>query len=87
MKIIKFKSPTCEPCKIMAPYFDRLKEKYPDLEVLIVDVTNDPENLATKFRVRGFPTTIILDDEGGVIDYKVIQMTEPQLNKWIEDLL
>ena len=52
--VIKFFSPTCGPCKTMAPVFDAFSQNNQDINVYEVDTMESPE-LASHFGVRGVP--------------------------------
>jgi thiol-disulfide isomerase/thioredoxin len=60
MKVFKFFSPHCAPCKQLGAEFDKLKEQYPSLEVIDVDITEDFEQ-AVMFKVRTVPTVVTED--------------------------
>lgn len=66
-KLIEFGSTTCEPCKIMEPIIDSVKEKYKGkVEVEFVNVYKD-YNLTSKYNIRTIPTQIFLDASGKII--------------------
>ena len=53
--VVNFFSPTCPPCRKLAPTIVSLKEKYSDFaEVYKVDVTKLPE-LASNYNIRSVP--------------------------------
>lgn len=82
MKIVKFGSRTCGPCKVQ---HDRMQGcKYPFEEI---DV-EEQEDVIEKYGIRGIPVTAILDDDGnllhkwtGLVDLKVIEDKFEELNK------
>lgn len=62
MKILKFSSATCMPCKQMAKVIDELDD---DTKSLFEEYTS--ENDITKFmqfNVRSVPTLVVVDDSG-----------------------
>lgn len=55
-----FSSPTCAPCKVIKPALDDLKEEFPDIQWISVNVQNDPHNYAQKLGVNSWPTTVVI---------------------------
>lgn len=63
MKIIKFTSKTCGPCRLMNEVFDHLKLYVDDEKIFEeVDVTLN-EEVVSKYSVRQVPTIVFCDDE------------------------
>lgn len=59
--IADFHSPTCGPCKRLAPILVDVATEYADrVEVVGVDVRNAPKT-ARRFSVRATPTIVIFD--------------------------
>ncbi len=57
---VKFYAPWCGHCKNLAPIFDKLSLKHPDLEFVSVDVTDAGlKSLGEKYKIHGFPQTRI----------------------------
>nr|XP_033811845.1 thioredoxin-like [Geotrypetes seraphini] len=55
--IVDFTAAWCGPCKLIAPYFDHLCEKYPDILFLKVDV-DEVDDLASSCGIRAMPTFV-----------------------------
>lgn len=83
-KIIKFKTPTCKPCKDFAPIFEELKGEYPNIEFIVNDITVDPSN-ARKYNVRGAPTFVALNDNEEVIGLLTNAQTKASFEKWMKE--
>lgn len=61
MKLIKFYTDTCVPCKIMKPVVDQLVKNHPELEYEEINCTeNVPDKWAQE--IRSVPTIIIIKE-------------------------
>ncbi len=56
--IVDFWAEWCNPCKIMAPHFEKASEEIKDVKFAKVDVDGN-QNLAMRFGVMSIPTTIL----------------------------
>ena len=57
--IVDFWAAWCGPCKMMAPSFEKVANKFP-LKVLFTKVnTEEEQNLGARFGIRSIPTLII----------------------------
>ncbi len=63
---IELGSIKCLPCKMMQPIMDEIAEEYKDqVKVVFYDVwTEEGRPYAEKYRVRGIPTQVFLDEKG-----------------------
>ena len=73
MKIYKFFSPTCGPCKVLETNLQAS-----GLEYESIDITKEEnEELVSKHKIMSVPTLIGADNEGnGILRYKGILSTE-----------
>lgn len=80
MKIIKFYSDTCGPCRVLDANLQRAGIAYEAVNA------NSDENdaLVEKYKIRAVPT-LIKEDNGVEIDRHVGIMTEEQLKHWCND--
>ena len=66
----------CGPCRMLAPTFDRLAEKYGEQVTFAkVNVDELPE-IANKFEIRSIPTLVLL--QGGNVVEKVVGLRSEQ---------
>lgn len=77
MKIIKFYSDTCGPCKVLDSNLKKVGIEYESINANSDE--NDP--LVEKYKIRAVPT-LIKEDNGMEIDRHVGIMTEEQLKHW-----
>jgi thioredoxin len=73
----------CSPCRMLAPTFEKLAEKYGDqIEFAKVNVDEVPE-LANHFAVRSIPTLVLLRD-GVVVEQLVGARPYQELARLLE---
>lgn len=78
MKIIKFYSKTCGPCKVLDANL-----KKADIDYESIDICDaEDEVLVDMYKIRSVPTLIKEDDEGVEIARHTGIMTEDQLKEW-----
>lgn len=77
MKILKFYSETCGPCKVLDT---NLKKAGIDYEA--INVADDDERI-DKYHIRSVPT-LIKEDNGEEVDRFVGIMNEDQLKTWCD---
>lgn len=66
-KVIKFWAPWCGPCRMYAPTFDKVAEKYEgQVEFVNVNVDEDKE-LSSQYNVRSIPYTVLIKEDGTVL--------------------
>ena len=80
MKILKFSAVWCSPCKMLASIMDNIELPY---EVESIDIDEQSE-LAMKYRVRGVPTLILVDDTDNEIKRNVGMITREKLLEWVK---
>jgi thiol-disulfide isomerase/thioredoxin len=57
---IHFWSPTCNPCKVIKPAIEDLKEEFSQVEWVSVNTHDDPKHLAQRLAVSVVPTIVVL---------------------------
>lgn len=66
MKVLKFSAEWCGPCKMLGKV---LEDYTGDVEIQEINIDTD-QDLAIKFGIRGVPTLVLLDDNGGELRRK-----------------
>jgi thioredoxin 1 len=61
IQVKKFSAPWCGPCKALAPEFKKIKEMFPEVKFVDVDVETD-DNTVALYNVRTVPTVIVEKD-------------------------
>lgn len=61
MKLIKFYTDTCTPCKLMKPVIDRLIENHPEIEYEEINCSEGAPDEWTQ-EIRSVPTIIIVKE-------------------------
>lgn len=61
IKVLKFSSVGCAPCRALKPTFDQVRSLIADVVYEEIDVDNDP-SATIKYNVRSIPTIIIERD-------------------------
>lgn len=61
LKLIKFGATWCQPCLKLNPVIEAYKLEYPEVEVQVVDVDEQPD-LAKEFQVRSIPYLVWMKD-------------------------
>ncbi len=80
--LVKFFAGWCEPCRQLAPIFDTVVARYPELQAVTVNVDQQP-TLVNDYSVRSVPTLLFLN-RGHVVSRLLGLQTEIQLNAWVE---
>ena len=81
---IDFYTDWCGPCKMIAPFYVELSEKYPSLMFIVIDVEELTE-FSTSWDIKATPTFFFLRD-GQQID-KLVGANKPELQKKITAII
>ncbi len=71
----------CGPCKMMAPHFEQLASRMPDVLFAKVETDAAPQ-VSSRFGIRSIPT-LILFQQGREVARQAGAMTGPQLQGWL----
>jgi len=78
--VIDFSATWCGPCKKIAPVFENLSKKHPDISFFKTDV-DEAEAVANKYKVEAMPTFIFINNG------KIINRLEGADQKSLEQFL
>ena len=81
--IANFSATWCGPCKIIAPLYCDLSEKYPSIMFLLIDV-DELTDFSSSWDIKATPTFFFLRD-GQEID-KLVGANKPELEKKIAEV-
>lgn len=76
MRILKFYSPTCGPCKVMDSNLKEANVSYENINIL------ENDELVSEYGIRAVPTIIKVDDKGG-IDRRVGIINVEQIKEFV----
>ena len=60
--ILDFYTPTCPPCKAIAPYIDELAEEYPVISFAKVNCHGKGGEIAQEYKIGAVPTFIFFSN-------------------------
>ena len=84
--LVDFWAEWCGPCKTIGPILEELdKEMSETMDIAKVNIDENPDT-PIKYGVRGIPT-LILFNNGKILDTKVGSLPKNQLLNWIESCL
>ena len=60
--VLHFWSPTCNPCKVIKPALEDIKEEFSGQiqEWVSINTKDDPKQIAARFQVAVVPTIVVL---------------------------
>ncbi|MBI5700965.1 thioredoxin [Candidatus Saganbacteria bacterium] len=82
--LVDFWAPWCGPCKMMAPIFDKMSQKYPAIKFLKVNTDENSEK-ASEYGVSGIPCIIVFKDGkevNRIIGFKPEAAFEQEVKKY-----
>ena len=84
--LVDFYAPWCGPCKMLAPYLERLAGEFAGRVKFAKLNVDEAAELAGRYEITGVPTLLLFRD-GQPVD-SVVGMAPPQaLKRWLENAL
>ena len=80
MKILKFYTPTCMPCRVVGKLLDSM-----NLNVESIDATEDIKKV-DEYQIYSTPALVFLNDEGKEVARSMGLITKSQLEDIIKDI-
>jgi len=84
--LVDFYSPTCGPCRMLAPVIEELARKYAGRAVIAKFDTSRHPMVPSQFQIRGVPTLIFFKN-GQPVDQVVGAVPGPELEARLNNLL
>ena len=84
--MVDFWATWCGPCKIVAPVVEELAKEYEGKVTFVKVNTDENQDLATKYNIRGIPTLMFFK-EGNIADQVVGAVPKAQLKSKIYSLM
>jgi thioredoxin 1 len=81
--LIDFGATWCGPCKAIAPFFNSLKDKYPSIKFLKIDIDENQE-MARKYNINNIPAFILFKD--GLEEDRLVGANKVKLEEMISTL-
>ena len=86
LTLVDFWAEWCGPCKQIGPILEEIAEEKKDRFKIVKLNIDENQQTPQKYGVRGIPTLILFQD-GRLVDSKVGSMSKSFLNEWIESYL
>ncbi len=83
--LVDFYAVWCGPCKMMHPILEQVKDIYPDLKIIKVNV-DEHEDLTRQYGVMSIPTLLLFKDSS-VVEKNVGFMPLENIKLWIDRYL
>jgi thioredoxin len=73
----------CGPCKAISPFFNSLKDKYPSIKFLKIDIDENQE-MARKYNINNIPAFILFKD--GLEEDRLVGANKVKLEEMVSNL-
>jgi thioredoxin 2 len=79
-------APWCGPCRMVSPALEKLAAELAGRLKLVKVNADDNPDVSRRFEVQSIPTLVVLD-QGRVVDKQIGALPEHRLRSWLESLL
>lgn len=79
--VLDFFAQWCMPCKMFSPIFEKLGEKYPQIDFYKIDIDENRE-LVTEYSIESVPTIIFIKN-GRVVNQEIGVRSEKEMDNLI----
>ena len=83
--LVDFWAEWCGPCKQISPILEEIANEKDNLNILKLNIDENPVT-PQKYNVRGIPTLMLFND-GKLIDTKIGSLPKSSLEDWINSYL
>ncbi|MGD9947873.1 MAG: thioredoxin TrxC [Desulfobulbus sp.] len=84
--LLDFYSPTCGPCKMIAPVVETLAQEYSGRLLVFKLDTSTQQMTAARFQIRGVPTLLFIQN-GKVVDQLVGAVPRAEIEQRIQQMV
>lgn len=84
--LLDFYSPTCGPCKMIAPVLETLAQEYAGRLLVFKLDTSTQQMTAARFQIRGVPTLLFIQN-GQVVDQLVGAVPRSEIEQRIQQMI
>lgn len=84
--MVDFFSPTCGPCRMLAPVVDSVAQKFAGKIILAKYDTSRFQMIAARFQIRGVPTLLFFR-QGKLVDQAVGALPQADLEQRLQNLI
>jgi thioredoxin 1 len=82
--VIDFKASWCGPCKAIKPFLEYLKENYPNVEFIEIDIEDEnKQSIIEHYEIMKVPTFIYL--KNGILCHSLIGTNKENIETAIND--
>jgi len=83
MELHKYGASWCSPCRILANNLEKVDLGSLDTSLVEWDVDLIDRQQLVELKIRGVPTLILMDSEGGEISRKTGALTAEEIQTWL----
>lgn len=85
LTVIRFTAPWCKPCEGYGPVLEQALEDFPEVELVVIDIYEDPDAIV-EYGIQTVPTTVITQDGEEISRFTGVRFKSQIVNQ-IESVL